>query len=104
MFWWSVLTLFQSMPKKYMIYRILIGVLEESCGWKGVSMGLFGDKDAIVGVALGAGGAFGKSKKLIMQLFLGGNRCKYRFQKEVDNGRLAENGCSCCKIENEKGK
>lgn len=28
-----------------------------------MSMGLFGDKDAIVGAALGAGGAFDKDKK-----------------------------------------
>lgn len=33
-------------------------------GRKGAIMGLFGDKDAIVGAALGAGGAFDKNKKI----------------------------------------
>ena len=33
------------------------------CGRKGAVVGLFGDKDAIVGAALGAGGAFEKNKK-----------------------------------------
>ena len=33
------------------------------CERKGDIMGLFGDKDAIVGAALGVGGAFDKNKK-----------------------------------------
>lgn len=33
-------------------------------GRKGDIMGLFGDKEAIVGAALGAGGAFDKDKKI----------------------------------------
>lgn len=33
-------------------------------------MGIFGDKDSIVGAALGVGGAFDKNRKQILQQYL----------------------------------